>query len=111
MRKDLRRTAAVYVPVGAAAAAALVALAVVQGFPLLLLGMTLLGVALVVVPAVVGVTNEGIETTAASTRIGFDAGDPNQYRPSRLPVPSALEVVCALSGAGIVGLVVVAATA
>lgn len=87
-----------------------IALAVVFTFPLKLLGAILFGIAAFVAPAIVGITDSGIETAAASTRIGFDAGDPNDYRAGRLPVPSALELVCWLCGLGVVGLVTLAVT-
>ena len=87
-----------------------VAFAVILAFPLKLLGAVLFGIAAFVVPAIVGITDSGIETMAQSSRIGFGAGNPNDYRAGQLPVLNALEVVCWLCGVGVVGLVTLALT-
>lgn len=110
---DLRGTALRYgVGGGGATAALLVGLAVVFEFPLLLLGMLMVGIPIFIVPGIVGVTNAGIETAAASARLGSSAGDPSQYNPgSILPVPNPLETVCWLCGVGVAGLVVIGAVA
>ncbi|SEW26937.1 hypothetical protein [Halobacterium jilantaiense] len=110
--RSLRQSVFRWGSIGAACAAIATALAVVQSFPLLLLGMILFGVPLMVVPLIFGVTNTRLDTTAGATRIGFSAGDPGQYEPGRvLPIPNSLQVACWLSGVGVVGLVVVAAAA
>ena len=88
-----------------------VALAVVFAFPLKLLGFLLFGLAAFGAPSIVGITDSGIETMAASSRIGFGAGNPNDYRAGHLPVPHPLELVCWLCGLGVVGLVTLALTA
>lgn len=110
---DLRGTALRYGVVGGGATAViLVGLAVVFEFPLLLLGMLLVGIPIFVVPGIVGVTNEGIETAAASARIGSSTGNPTQYNPGNvLPIPNPLETVCWLCGVGVAGIVVIAAVA
>lgn len=110
---DLRGTALRYGVVGGGATAVvLVGLAVLLDFPLLLLGMLMVGIPIFIVPGIVGVTNEGIETTAASARIGSSTGDPTQYDPGNiLPIPNPLEAVCWLCGVGVAGIVVIAAVA
>jgi len=108
----LRQTALRWGSIGAVCATLAVALAVVQSFPLLLLGMILFGVPLMVVPLTVGLTDTRLDTAAGATRIGFDAGDPGQYDPGRvLPIPNTVQVAAWLSGVGVVGLVVMAAAA
>jgi uncharacterized membrane protein len=87
-----------------------IALAVVFAFPLKLLGAILFGVAAFVAPAIVGITDSGIETAAASTRIGCAIDNPNDYRAGHLPVPNPLEAVCWLSALGVVGLVTLVVT-
>lgn len=108
----LRETALQWGSIGAACATLAVALAVLQSFPLLLLGMVLFGVPLIVVPLIFGATDARLDTTAGATRIGFDAGNPNQYEPGRvLPIPNSVQVACLLSGVGVVGFVVMAVAA
>jgi len=109
---DVEQSAVQWGSVGACCATLATAVAVLQSFPLLLLGMILFGVPLVVVPLVVGVTDTRLDTTTGATRIGFDAGNPSQYDPGRvLPIPNGLDVVCWLCGVGVVGFVVLAAAA
>lgn len=102
---DLRATALRWGSIGAACATVATALAALQSFPLLLLGMILFGVPLTVVPLIFGLTDTRLDTAAGATRIGFDAGNPNQYDPGRvLPIPNGVQVACWLSGVGVVGL-------
>lgn len=109
---DLRGEALRWGSAGIVLAAVLVAIAVVQEFPLLLLGMLLFGVPLVVVSLTLGVTDVGVETAASAARIGRAPGNPTQYDPGEvLPIPNKLEVVLLLSGVGVVGLVVLAVAA
>ncbi|WP_232687224.1 hypothetical protein [Halobacterium zhouii] len=109
---DVRGTALQYgIGWGGLTGVLTVALAVVVAFPLKLLGALMFALAAFIVPAIVGITDSGIETVAASTRIGFSAGDPNDYRAGHLPVPNALQVVCWLCGVGVVGLVTLVLTA
>lgn len=109
---DLRQTALRWGSIGAACATLAVAVALVQSFPLLLLGMVLFGVPLMVAPMIVGLTDTRLDTASGATRIGFDAGDPSQYDPGRaLPIPNGVQVACWLCGVGVVGLVVMAVAA
>lgn len=109
---DFRATALRYGSLGVATTALATVVAVVTESPLLLLGMILVGIPLFVIPGIVGVTEAGIETAAASTRIGFSAGDPGQYDPGRvLPIPNPLQAVCWLCGVGASGVVLLAAVA
>lgn len=109
---DLRRLTLRYgVGWGGLTGVALVAVAAVASVPLKLAGGVLVGVGLFVGPVVVGVTDSGIETAAASTRIGFGAGDPNQYQAGGLPVPHPVEIALWSTGVGLVGVVTVAAVA
>lgn len=92
--------------------AVLTGLAAWQGFPLLLLGMLLVGIPVLLVPAIVGITDAGIETAAASARIGRSPGTPSQYDPGDLlPVPNPLEPVCWLTGVGGGSVVLIAVVA
>jgi len=109
---DLRESVQYWGSAGVACALVAVAVAAVQSFPLLLLGMVLFGAPLMVVPLLVGLTDTRLDTTAGATRIGFGAGDPAQYDPGEaLPIPNALDVVCWLCGVGVVGLAVMAVAA
>lgn len=109
---DLRAAVTYWGSAGVACGAVAAAVAVVQSFPLLLLGMVLFGVPLVVVPLVVGVTDTRLDTAAGATRIGFSSGDPGQYDPGRvLPIPNPLDFLCWLGGVGVVGFVVMAVAA
>jgi hypothetical protein len=108
---DLRGTALRYGAIGGGVTALLlVALAAFFEFPLLLLGMLMVGIPIFIVPGIVGITDEGIETAAASARIGSSTGQPEQYNPGNLiPIPNPLAVVCWLSGVGVAGIVVIVA--
>ncbi|WP_336036349.1 hypothetical protein [Halobacterium yunchengense] len=109
---DLRATALRYGAVGVATAAVLVGVAAAVDFPLLLLGMALTGVPLFVVPGILGVTDVGLETAAASARIGASTGHPGQYQAGRvIPLPNPLQAVCWLCGVGVAGVLVMALTA
>lgn len=109
---DLQQTAIQWGSIGACCATLAVAAAVVQPFPLLLLGMALFGVPLMVVPLIFGATDARLDTAAGATRIGFDAGNPSDYDPGRvLPIPNGIQVACWLCGVGVVGLVVMAVSA
>ena len=109
---DLRQTALRWGSIGAACAVVATAVAAVQSFPLLLLGMILFGVPLMVVPLIFGVTDTRLDTTAGASRIGFDAGDPGQYDSGRvLPIPNSVQAACWLCGVGVVGLAVMAVAA
>ncbi|MFB6270301.1 MAG: hypothetical protein ABEH83_10175 [Halobacterium sp.] len=110
---SFRRTALVYGAVaGPATVAVLVAVAVTVDFPLLLLSMLTLGIPLFVVPAIVGITDTGIETASSNAFMGRDAGDPTDYQPDHtLPIPGKLAFVCWLSGVGVAGAVLMAAVA
>ncbi|MCD2200113.1 hypothetical protein LPA44_09400 [Halobacterium sp. KA-4] len=113
MASDSLRTAALRygVVAGPVTVALLAGVAVLVDFPLKLLGVLTLGVPLLVVPAVVGATDAGIETAAGSVLVGAEAGDPSDHQPDRiLPVPDPLDVVCWLSGVGVAGAVLLAAT-
>jgi hypothetical protein len=108
---DLRSTALQYGGIGGGATALLlVGLAVFFEFPMLLLGMLMVGIPIFIVPGIVGLTDAGIETAAASARIGSSTGQPEQYNPGNLvPIPNPLEFVCWLSGVGVAGIVVIVA--
>lgn len=109
---DLRKSVLVWGSVGACVGVLTVAVAVLQSFPLLLLGMLLFGVPLMMVPLIFGVTDTRMDTAAGATRIGFDAGDPNEYEAGPvLPIPNSVQIACWLSGVGVVGLVVLAVAA
>jgi hypothetical protein len=109
---ELRATVLRNVAVGFGAAVVLFGVALFVDFPLLLLGMLMVGIPLFVVPAMVGLTDVGIETAAASARIGASTGQPEQYQTgSLLPIPNKLQVVCWLSGVGVVGAVLLATVA
>lgn len=108
---DLRGEALRWGGVGAATAVLIVAVAAFRDFPMLLLGMILFGVPLTIVTLAVGITDQGIETAASATRLGFDAGDPSQYDPGSIPIPNKLQVILWLSGVGVGGLVVLVASA
>lgn len=108
---DLRETVLRYgVGWGSLTGVLAVALAVALSVPLKLLGGVLAGVAAFAAPTIVGITDSGLETVSASARIGFRAGDPNDYRAGHLPIPNPLELVCWLCGLGVVGLVTFALT-
>jgi hypothetical protein len=108
---DLRSEALQWGSIGVVTAGLAVAVAVFRDFPLLLLGMILFGVPLCVVPLALGNTDAGIETAAASTRLGFDAGQAEQYNPGSIPIPGKLQVILWLSGVGVGGFVVMVASA
>ena len=109
---DLRETALRWGSVGAACATLAVALAVLQSFPLLLLGMVLFGVPVMTVPFMVGLTDTRLDTASGGSRIGFEAGNPADYEPgSPLSLPNGVQVACWLCGVGVVGLVVMAVAA
>lgn len=105
MNDELKTVAVRWGGGGVVTAAAATAVAVLNDFPLLLLGMVLFGVPLMIVPLTVGATDTGIDSASASAVIGEDIGDPQQYDPgSVLPIPGAVQVVCWLSGVGVAGL-------
>ncbi|MFB6068458.1 MAG: hypothetical protein ABEJ90_00850 [Halobacterium sp.] len=109
---NLRASARKWVPFGVLTGLLVAAAAVWQGVPPLLLGMVLFGVPLVVVTLTIGVTDTGIETAASMSRLGRSPGNPTQYDPGEvLPIPNKLGVVLWLSGAGVVGLAVLVASA
>jgi hypothetical protein len=109
---NLRRMALRWGSVGVLSGIVATAVAVVQSFPLLLLGMVLFGVPLMIVPLMVGLTDTRLDTTAGATRIGFDAGDPGDYEASRvLPIPNTVQVACWLGGVGVVGVALMAVAA
>ena len=109
---NVRETALRYGAVGVATAAVAVGVAVAADFPLKLLGMFLVGIPLFVVPGMVGITDVGIETAAASARIGASTGQPEQYQTGRvLPIPNPLQIICWLSGVGVSGIVLIALVA
>ena len=109
---NVRATAVRYGTVGVVTTLVLVGIAVVADFPLKLLGMILTGIPLFVVPGVVGITDVGVETAAASARIGASTGQPEQYQTGRvLPIPKPLQVVCWLLGVGVSGVVLLALVA
>jgi len=77
---NLREVALQFGTTGVATTLVLTGAAVVADFPLKLLGMILTGIPLFVVPGIVGITDAGIETAAASARIGASTGDPGSTR-------------------------------
>lgn len=108
---NLREVALQFGTVGVATALVLTGVAVVADFPLKLLGMILTGIPLFVVPGIVGITDAGIETAAASARIGASTGQPEQYQAGNvIPIPNPLQAVCWLCGVGVAGVVLLALT-
>jgi len=109
---NLREVALQFGTTGVATTLVLTGAAVVADFPLKLLGMILTGIPLFVVPGIVGITDAGIETAAASARIGASTGDPGQYQAGNvIPIPNPLQAVCWLCGVGVAGVVLLALTA
>lgn len=109
---NVRAAALRYGTVGVVTTVVLVGAAVAAEFPLKLLGMILTGVPLFVVPGIVGITDAGVETAAASARIGASTGQPEQYQAGHiLPIPNPLQVVCWLCGVGVGGIVLLALVA
>ncbi|MCD2204636.1 hypothetical protein [Halobacterium sp. KA-6] len=97
MASDSLRTAALRygVVAGPVTVALLAGVAVLVDFPLKLLGVLTLGVPLLVVPAVVGATDAGIETAAGSALVGAEAGDPSDHQPDRIPPFRTRSTSCA----------------
>ena len=109
---NVRGVALRFGTVGVATAVVLAGVAVAADFPLQLLGMILTGLPLFVVPGLVGITDAGIETAAASARIGASTGQPEQYQAGNiLPIPNPLQAVCWLCGVGVSGIALIAVVA